>query len=212
MAGVGFVGGGVFPCQQSRPGQHRGGSLVWNRGVRFRLVTRGRAGGAGAGAGVVMSSWYDFHASQKIEAPADYVFQEYTRLEDMPNWAPWLQSVELEGGPDLISKWSIASSGLKFSWRAKITQLITGKLISWESIEGLKNRGSVSFRTLSNEECEVSIRLGFELPQWLRTVFHNQFVKNFVSDKLQSELRIFRSLLLRKKRRLKSTERNASSI
>lgn len=150
---------------------------------------------------VLMNShWFEASAEQEIEAPKDYVYEQYSNLEQMPQWAPWLESVTVEDEAKGISRWRIGSRGFRFSWRARNTQVIPGELIAWESIDGLKNKGAVQFSTDDNKNTVLQMSIAFKLPDWLLRIFGNSYVRNFVSEKLRSELQTFRSIMLQKRR------------
>ena len=59
----------------------------------------------------------------------------------MPRWMNWIDSVRIpEDQPD-ISEWKLATRGLEFTWRSKITDLVDYQIIGWEAIDGLPNKG-----------------------------------------------------------------------
>mmetsp|Transcript_10211 Transcript_10211/g.31195 ORF Transcript_10211/g.31195 Transcript_10211/m.31195 type:complete len:210 (+) Transcript_10211:219-848(+) len=142
--------------------------------------------------------WFNVSAQQPIEAPAEFVYEEYANFEQMPQWTSWLESVTLEDKNEGISRWSIATQGVRFSWRAKNTEVMPGRKIAWESIDGLKNQGCAEFSPDSEKKTTMTVRLAFQLPRVISRLFASTYVKNFAEKKLASELQLLRTIVLAK--------------
>merc|ERR1712071_605990 len=120
----------------------------------------------------------EFSISASIDLPfeADVAFNAFVDLTRQPSWSPWIRSVTyidekdspLEysscGIPLRQTKWTIGVRGLKFSWKAISTIIERPSKIEWESISGLKNRGSVSFIETENGT-EMTLAMKFVAPR-----------------------------------------------
>ncbi len=63
---------------------------------------------------------------------------------------------------------------LEFSWVSRAHEPIEHRLISWEAISGLENRGRVEFHEISEESAvDVSMSVDYKLPRILSMVFRS---------------------------------------
>ncbi|KAA3476189.1 Polyketide cyclase/dehydrase and lipid transport superfamily protein [Gossypium australe] len=106
--------------------------------------------------------WQDCTAKMEIDVPASVAYKCYSDREAIPNWMPFISSVQtviisletsifdslcsnqvLEDKPDL-SRWSLKYKAfgrdIEYSWLARNMQPIPNQKIHWRSLEGLPNR------------------------------------------------------------------------
>ncbi|KAB2003228.1 hypothetical protein ES319_D11G117000v1 [Gossypium barbadense] len=118
--------------------------------------------------------WQDCTAKMEIDVPASVAYKCYSDREAIPNWMPFISSVQvLEDKPDL-SRWSLKYNAfgrdLEYSWLARNMQPIPNQKIHWRSLEGLPNRGAVRFYPKGPSSCLIELTVSYEVPQLLAPV------------------------------------------
>jgi uncharacterized membrane protein len=84
-----------------------------------------------------------------------------------------------------LSKWTLRKSvmgvPLEFSWVSKAEEPVENKLIAWEAISGLQNRGRVEFHQAPSEDAvDVTMTIDYKLPRVLKFVFRSKIFIYFV--------------------------------
>jgi uncharacterized membrane protein len=80
---------------------------------------------------------------------ANVAFDAFADLRRQPSFSKWLKRVEYIDGSTTNqvgarSRWTIAFSGLRFSWQAESKQLDREQgIIEWGSVTGLRNEGKL---------------------------------------------------------------------
>ena len=142
-----------------------------------------------------MSEWLDHSVVVDVEVPVETCWQLWSDLEQMPRWMKWIDSVHiLPEDPD-ISEWRLASRGLEFTWRSRITNLITHQIIQWEAIDGLPNRGAIRFYDHKNGTSSVKLTIAYAVPVVIKWM-DGLFLGRLVESTLQSDLDRFRDYAL----------------
>ncbi|KAG4174219.1 Uncharacterized protein 17.2 kDa protein in melC2-rnhH intergenic region [Gossypium arboreum] len=118
--------------------------------------------------------WQDCTAKMEIDVPASVAYKCYSDREAIPNWMPFISSVQvLEDKPDL-SRWSLKYKAfgrdIEYSWLARNMQPIPNQKIHWRSLEGLPNRGAVRFYPKGPSSCLIELTVSYEVPQLLAPV------------------------------------------
>lgn len=142
-----------------------------------------------------MSEWLDHSVVVDVDLPVDACWQLWSDLEQMPHWMKWIDSVHvLPEDPD-ISEWKLASRGLEFTWRSRITNLITHQIIQWEAIDGLPNRGAIRFYDHKNGTSSVKLTIAYAVPAVIKWM-DGLFLGRLVESTLQADLDRFRDYAL----------------
>ncbi len=142
-----------------------------------------------------MSNWLDHSVVVDVEVPVETSWQLWSDLEQMPRWMKWIDSVHvLPEDPD-ISEWKLASRGLEFTWRSRITNLVTNQIIQWEAIDGLPNRGAIRFYDHKNGTSTVKLTISYSVPAVIRWM-DGLFLGRLVESTLQEDLNRFRDYAL----------------
>jgi uncharacterized membrane protein len=138
-----------------------------------------------------MSEWLDHSVVVDVEVPVETCWQLWSDLEQMPRWMKWIDSVHiLPEDPD-ISEWKLASRGLEFTWRSRITNLVTHQIIQWEAIDGLPNRGAIRFYDHKNGTSSVKLTIAYAVPAVIKGM-DGLFLGRLVESTLQADLDRFR--------------------
>ena len=140
-----------------------------------------------------MADWLEHTVHVDVDAPIETVWEMWSDLEQMPQWMKWIDSVEvLEEDPEL-SKWSLNTAGLSFSWLSRIVNVVPQQIIQWESVDGLPNRGAIRFYGHKDGGSTVKMSIAYALPSVLaRLMMSSSFVDRVVTSTLQADLDRFR--------------------
>lgn len=117
-----------------------------------------------------MSGWVDNTAEVTVPVPLPIVWELWQDKSRIPNWMPWISSVEsLE---DNTSRWTLSADQFgqhfEFSWVARDLPPIKQQKIHWTSEEGLRNRGAVIFfEGNTGVTTRVQIQISYEVPDVL---------------------------------------------
>lgn len=143
----------------------------------------------------MMSGWVDNLSEVIVPVPLPIVWELWQDKSRIPNWMPWISSVEsLE---DDMSRWTLSTDQFgqhfEFSWVARDLAPIKNQLLHWTSEEGLKNRGAVRFFEGAEEQAgvatRVQIQISYELPELL--VPFGSAVSPLVEQILKADLQRF---------------------
>ena len=175
------------------------------------LSSRGFLGKRLAGPGngsrtFAMAGWVDNRADVTVPVSLPVVWELWQDKSRIPNWMPWIDSVVPDAADPASSRWILRTNqfgqDFEFSWVARDLPPEERRKISWESTEGLNNRGAVRFaevpaldadafdsnRTTRNNT-KVSIEISYEVPDPL--VPFGAAVSPLVESILDADLKRF---------------------
>ncbi|MBN8562885.1 MAG: SRPBCC family protein [Leptolyngbya sp. UWPOB_LEPTO1] len=99
-----------------------------------------------------------------VRCSVEQVYGLWANLENVPRWMPLVKRVSRLPGDQELWHWTF---GLGFplltEWTSRITQRIPLRLIVWQSVSGLSNRGSAEFFP-SDRGCRLRLTIAFDLP------------------------------------------------
>lgn len=98
--------------------------------------------------------------SMSIERPLREVYERWTDFESFPEFMEGVDEVRQVGADELY--WKADVLGVEREWRARITEQVPLRRISWESIEGARNAGTVEFREFASGATKVTLTIDFE--------------------------------------------------
>ena len=87
---------------------------------------------------------------------------------------PWIAKVEYDDKDRTKTKWILETEqfGQKlqfFFWTAKDLEPVEYERIAWKSEDGLRNRGSVTFKEVGNNNTKIEMMIEYEVPAVLET-------------------------------------------
>lgn len=143
-----------------------------------------------------MSDWLEHSVQVEIETPIDLVWSLWSNLEEMPRWMLWIESVKiLDDNPDL-SRWTLKTGSLEFSWLSRILKLVPNQIIQWESVDGLPNRGAIRFYDRGQHSI-VKLTVAYNIPGFLGELMDNLFLGRVVESTIQADLNRFHDYALK---------------
>jgi len=96
----------------------------------------------------------------EIDVPVRTAYDQWTQFEDFPRFMEGVKSVRQLDERRLA--WTAEVLGRELSWTAEIVTQVPDQTISWRSTSGAQNMGTVSFRALSADRTEVTLKLEYE--------------------------------------------------
>lgn len=143
-----------------------------------------------------MSDWLEHTVQVEVALPIQDVWSLWADLEQMPQWMKWIDSVEiLQDNPDL-SRWKLASGAFKFSWLSRVVNLVPEKIIQWESVDGLPNKGAIRFYDRQGSSI-VKLSIAYAIPGILGRIMDNLFLGRVVESTIQADMDRFRAYALK---------------
>jgi uncharacterized membrane protein len=133
----------------------------------------------------------------RVERPLELVYKLWADMENLPQWMEFVQDVKIisQPGEQEISRWRFGSGPLSVTWTSRTTRKIPLRLIAWESISGLKNRGQIEFFP-EDSGCRLKLALAFETPGGVVGAFLEQVgVARWIDENLVTDLKRFKALV-----------------
>lgn len=90
-----------------------------------------------------------------VELPLYAVYRQWTKFEEFPRFMDGIKAVRRTAGGQL--HWRAEILGKEIAWEAVIDEQIPGRRISWRSLSGQPNNGSVHFTPLDDESTLVKL-------------------------------------------------------
>lgn len=153
------------------------------------------------------ATWMESSVQFSVQSSPDDVFRLYSNLSEHPKWSPWLERIDVDSNTG-VSQWTLFWLGLRYSWYAKNTVVEPPRMIQWESISGLPNKGKIEFisdRYACNssspvcEEEETLLRLtvSYNLPMAAAVVLRalGPMADTFIQRLLLDDFRRFEAVL-----------------
>jgi uncharacterized membrane protein len=101
-----------------------------------------------------------------IAVPVDVAYAQWTQFEDFPRFMKNVKEVRQLDDTRLV--WTAEIGGTEHTWEAKIVEQEPNRRISWHAVEGLQNRGRVTFEpTDGGSGTHVHVELDYE-PEGLK--------------------------------------------
>lgn len=98
--------------------------------------------------------------SIEIEAPIEFVYNQWTQFEEFPRFMEGVKQVrQLD---DKRLHWKAEIAGKEKEWDAVIFKQVPDEVIAWRSTSGAANVGEVRFDKAPSEKTRVTLVLGYE--------------------------------------------------
>ena len=142
-----------------------------------------------------MSEWLEHSVQVEVEVPIELVWGLWSDLEQMPKWMKWIDSVKISEDNPEISLWKLSTGGLNFSWKSRITKIISHQIIQWESVDGLPNQGAIRFYNRQSNSI-VKMTVSYAIPGLIGKLMDNLFLGKVVESTIQADLERFKEYAL----------------
>ncbi len=95
-----------------------------------------------------------------VDVPRRVAYDQWTQFESFPRFMEGVERVvQLD---DKTLDWTASVAGKTKHWRAEIMEQRPDQLISWRSIEGARNDGTVRFEPIDNDTTRLTLELDVE--------------------------------------------------
>ncbi|MBD2391396.1 SRPBCC family protein [Aphanizomenon flos-aquae NRERC-008] len=142
-----------------------------------------------------MSEWLEHSVQVEVEVPIELSWGLWSDLEQMPKWMKWIDSVKISEDNPEISLWKLSTGGLNFSWKSRITKIISHQIIQWESVDGLPNQGAIRFYNRQSNSI-VKMTVSYAIPGLIGKLMDNLFLGKVVESTIQADLERFKEYAL----------------
>jgi uncharacterized membrane protein len=125
-----------------------------------------------------------------VTVPVRTAYDQWTQFEDFPRFMEGVERVvQID---DTTLEWTAKIAGKTETWRAKITEQTPDERIAWQSTEGARNAGVVTFHRLDDDTTRVTLQLDVE-PQG--AVENAGDALGFVDRRIQDDLERFKEFI-----------------
>ena len=100
-----------------------------------------------------------FEESVEINVNVSEAYLLFSDFERFPEFMEGVERVVKTGDDTML--WRATVQGRPEEWLARITEMAPSKRISWESVSGAKNNGTVSFERVSDTVSRVHMRIEY---------------------------------------------------
>ncbi|MBD1218103.1 MAG: SRPBCC family protein [Aphanizomenon flos-aquae Clear-A1] len=142
-----------------------------------------------------MTEWLEHSVQVEVEVPIELSWGLWSDLEQMPKWMKWIDSVKISEDNPEISLWKLSTGGLNFSWKSRITKIISHQIIQWESVDGLPNQGAIRFYNRQSNSI-VKMTVSYAIPGLIGKLMDNLFLGKVVESTIQADLERFKEYAL----------------
>jgi uncharacterized membrane protein len=142
-----------------------------------------------------MTEWLEHSVQVEVEVPIELSWGLWSDLEQMPKWMKWIDSVKISEDNPEISLWKLSTGGLNFSWKSRITKIISHQIIQWESLDGLPNQGAIRFYNRQSNSI-VKMTVSYAIPGLIGKLMDNLFLGKVVESTIQADLERFKEYAL----------------
>ena len=98
--------------------------------------------------------------SIEVNCPVRTVYNQWTQFEDFPAFMSGVK--EVRQMDDTHVHWHAEVWGKDKEWDAEITEQVPDERISWKSVSGAKNAGTVRFEPLGPSRTRVRLALAYD--------------------------------------------------
>jgi uncharacterized membrane protein len=98
--------------------------------------------------------------SIEVKQPVSTVYNQWTQFESFPEFMEGVESIrQLD---DKRVHWHAKIGGVDREWDAEITEQIPDQRISWRSVNGPDNGGTVTFEPLGSDRTRLTVQMAYE--------------------------------------------------
>lgn len=95
-----------------------------------------------------------------VDVPIRVAYDQWTQFESFPEFMEGVERViQLD---DKTLDWTATIGGKTKHWRAEIVEQEPDRVVSWRSIDGARNDGTVRFEPVDDDTTRVTLQLDIE--------------------------------------------------
>jgi uncharacterized membrane protein len=98
--------------------------------------------------------------SIEVDVPVRTAYNQWTQFESFPLFMEGVEQVDQLTEKRL--RWVATVAGRRKEWEAEILEQTPDQVVSWRSISGAVNNGSVQFTPIDSDRCKITLILTYE--------------------------------------------------
>lgn len=95
-----------------------------------------------------------------IDVPVNTAYNQWTQFEEFPQFMEGVE--EVRQIDDRRLHWVASVAGRRVEWDAEIFEQVPDQKISWRSVSGIRNQGTIMFDKTSENTTRVTARIAYE--------------------------------------------------
>lgn len=95
-----------------------------------------------------------------VDVPIRTAYNQWTQFESFPLFMEGVQQVDQLD--DRRLHWVATVAGRRKEWEAEIVEQVPDQVVSWRSVTGALNNGSVQFIPIGVDRCRITLILTYE--------------------------------------------------
>ena len=99
-------------------------------------------------------------AEIEVGVPVTTAYNQWTQFEEFPKFMEGVD--EVKQLDETLLHWAATVSGRHAEWNAKIIEQQPDRRITWESVDGKRTRGTVTFAPAGPERSRVRLHMSYE--------------------------------------------------
>jgi uncharacterized membrane protein len=109
---------------------------------------------------VVVPSATTVDAEIEVGVPVTTAYNQWTQFEEFPHFMEGID--EVKQLDDTLLHWAATVAGRHAEWDAKILEQEPDRRIAWESTDGKRTRGTVTFEAIAPERSRVRLHMSYD--------------------------------------------------
>jgi uncharacterized membrane protein len=126
----------------------------------------------------------------EVDVPVATAYNQWTQFEDFPRFMEGVLEVRQLGDSRLY--WKASVGGRETEWYAQIMNQEPDRLISWQSEQGARNGGIVTFEPIGSTRTRVILGLEYDPEDFVESTGD---VLGFVSRRVDGDLERFKEFI-----------------
>jgi uncharacterized membrane protein len=112
-----------------------------------------------SGTGVSSASANTVVQEIEVDVPVSTAYNQWTQFEEFPKFMEGVD--EVKQLDDTLLHWAATVAGKKAEWNAKIIEQEPDRRIAWESVDGKRTRGTVTFEPAGPSRTRVRLNMSY---------------------------------------------------
>ncbi|MDQ1655326.1 MAG: hypothetical protein QOD41_409 [Cryptosporangiaceae bacterium] len=135
--------------------------------------------------------------SVEVEVPVTTAYNQWTQFESFPQFMEGVEQIVQVS--DTLTHWKTKVAGVEREFDAEITEQHPDERIAWQTVDGPRQAGVVTFHRLNDNRSKVMLQMDFEPQGFVESAGD---ALHLVESRVSGDLKRFKSFI--EQRRLES--------